>query len=197
MITIPEAIKIAYDSARTYKDTLQDTNLLIAFRDSTAIGFIQTLFYARHFMHLTGLRSRTLSAVGFYRSCLKGRLKADDIYFSGIGTTELKLRVLPHLLTMPYKSLMIGKSADCGFRLYTDTFLGTTIGSIGFIPYKGRFYVPNTVLKEDVRKLTIKPGPLLLACSKKTTDEQYITVHRHSSVAPSDIPAELQALIIK
>ena len=195
MITLSAAIKVAYECAQLYRANLQNKNYLFIYQDGQSFEYIETLFSARHFMHLTGLRSRSLSAQGFYHSCLKKRLGANDIYCSGSGTTELKLHVLPHLLNMPLKSMMIGRSANDGFLLYTDTLVGTIRGSMGFIPDQSSFYVPNTTLKEDIRKLVKKPFQIKMACSKARKDTLYSTIFCRNNFALSILPEAIQKII--
>ena len=54
-----EILKILKESAIKYKENLKDKNLLIIYKERTEIKYIEILFLARNFMHLTGVKCKT------------------------------------------------------------------------------------------------------------------------------------------
>lgn len=92
-----EIVKKLKKSAKIYKENLQNTNLLIIYNKNKKIEYIEILFLARNFMHLTGVRS-----------------------------------------------------------LDSKTY-----------------YIPNTLLKKDIRKLTLKQYPIICILKKKINEEKY------------------------
>lgn len=121
-------------------------------------------------MHLTGLKpahriptttefqsSRVindkLTASDFYKRCLAHKLSKDDFVFSADGTTSMKLDVLPFIICKNLSANMIGNFNSPHPKLYTEKVAGGTKAYIGFIMDKiSKEYVPNTVVKEDIRK---------------------------------------------
>ena len=73
---------------------------------------------------------------------------------------------------------MIGDYNPNKVKLNTDKIVGNVTACIGFVRSKEypRFFVPNTVLREDIRNVIQKPVKRILATYKKTRDE-----HKYSS----------------
>ena len=100
-----EILKILKESAIKYKENLKDKNLLIIYKERTEIKYIEILFLARNFMHLTGVKcndknGKNMKANQFYQACLNNKLSYKDIIIKQNGTTKLKLDILSQLINI-------------------------------------------------------------------------------------------------
>lgn len=191
--TKKDAIRIVSACAKQYKDQLVNRSLLFICMDkhgkTTAIEFT---FDTSNFLHLTGLKlvsrkrhgtadgassAQEISASDFYEKCLNHKLREVDFYFAKDGTTELKLDVLPSLLTKNLAAKMIGDFHSDKPKLLTEKLAGGQTACMGFIrnSTSDRF-VPNTVIKDDIRKHTLKPLRVIACYRKNRCDAQYSEV---------------------
>ena len=154
-----DAISIVVKCAEQYKENLADRNILLICRSKqNVISTIELSFDASNFLHLTGLKLRQktgqnrMSAKVFYNRCLSHQLSAADFDLAADGTTPLKLEILPRLLSKDLSVKMIGDYNSRNPKLVTDKLAGNTIACLGFVSSQpsGK-YVPNTVLKLDMR----------------------------------------------
>ncbi len=167
-----EIIKKLRESARIYKENLQNTNLLIIFQKDNKIEYIEILFLSRNFMHLTGVRSienngKYKKANQFYNDCLNNKLSYKNIVIKKDGTTKLKLDIISNLVNMDKKCKMIGIYDNSKKQLVTDILIGNIQICVGLIKEQERYYIVNTLLKEDIRKLTIEQYPIIGILKKK------------------------------
>lgn len=177
-MTKAEAIRIIVECAEAYRDNLENTNLLIAYKDGHILRSFRALFLPRHFMHLTGVKNapgRKLTSVAFYQKCLDHRLSASDFAFAEDGTTPLKLAVLPQLMKRNLSAKMIGDFRERTFVLSTEKVAGSITACIGFVyDEQSGYYVPNTVLKRDIRDVTKgNYSRILMTWQKNTKDTQF------------------------
>ena len=97
--TKEEAIRIVVSCAEKYRAELLDRSLLFICVDKQrSITAVETAFFDRNYLHLTGLKLHKeppISAADFFRRCAANRLSPSDFAFSEDGTTHLKLEVLP------------------------------------------------------------------------------------------------------
>lgn len=173
-----EAVKIIIPCAEAFRDSLENTNLLIAYKESDVLKTFNAVFLPRHFMHLTGVKrgpESTMTSVQFYQKCLDHRLSENDFEFAEDGTTSLKLAVLPHIIKPNLSANMIGDFREQSVKLYTEKVAGSVSACIGFVlDSKTGFYVPNTVLKRDTRDVTGNQySRILVTLQKDTTDTEY------------------------
>ena len=61
---------------------------------------------------------------------------------------------------------MIGNYIGPHLELYTEKVTGTTTACLGLIE-KDNYYIPNSVLSEDIRSITPKPPGKIFAIFKK------------------------------
>lgn len=170
-----EIVKKLKESAKMYKENLQNTNLLIIYNKNKKI---ELLFLARNFMHLTGVRSLESSgkykkANQFYNACLNNKLSYKDIVIKEDGTTELKLDIISNLVNIDKKCKMIGIYDNSKKELITDILVGGIHMCVGLIRDSKTYYIPNTLLKEDIRKITIEQDPIIGILKKKINEEKY------------------------
>jgi len=147
-----EAVKIIHDCAVSYDENLSGRNVMFVAIDNGKTTFIETLFTPHNFLHLTGVKTR-LRSEQFFIAALSKRLSPDHISFDPGGTTELKLEVLPQLMSIHTRARMVGDYDSSRPLLITDKFAGTVTMAMGFVNKDG-FYLPNTALKIDIRDIT-------------------------------------------
>lgn len=173
-----DIIKVVVESARLYKKNLQDKTLLFVLMDKRKnISFEEVSFRKNNFLHLTGLKinKKDLSAEQFFNFCIDGRLSGKDFSVPEGGTTVLKLQILPYLLTKNLNANSFGDFGGNGFRLYTEKLAGGVKGCIGFVKAEETLeWVPNTLLNEDIRKIS-KNGKRVIATYRKQREEEKYT----------------------
>jgi hypothetical protein len=99
-------------------------------------------------------------------------LGLSDFDFKSDGTTQLKLQVLPHVLVPKQHYRMLGEYGGNRRLLRTNKLVGGVHACMGFIK-SGEFYVPNTSLNEDIRKITTGNSRIVLILEKPLSDELY------------------------
>ena len=117
-------------------------------------AYIETLFLPRNFQHLTGVKTN-LNSEFFYESALNQRLSPLSISYSSGGMTEIKLKILRHLMSIHITARMVGDYDNSRPLLVTDKIAGTVTTVMGFL-YVDGLYIPNTAMKMDVRDVTSK-----------------------------------------
>lgn len=182
--TKEQAIKIVVDCAKKYKKELIDKNILIfCVNKQKQLSQIELSFSASNYMHLTGLkmlpfvdengRKRDFPASMFLDKCLKQKLSPDSFVFSEDGTTHKKLEILPLLISKNLSAKMIGDYNSIQPKLSTEKLAGNNIACIGFVKTESdNIYVPNTVLKADIRDYT-KDIARVIAVFRKDKQELY------------------------
>lgn len=173
-----EILKILKESAIKYKENLKDSNLLIIYKEKAKIKYIEILFLARNFMHLTGVKCndknrKYMKANQFYQACLNNKLSYKDIIIKQNGTTKLKLDVLSQLIHIDKNCKMLGVYNNYKKELITEILLGNINMCLGLTKNSSLYYIPNTLLKGDIRKIVIKPYQVMAILKKKVEDEQY------------------------
>lgn len=154
-------------------------------KNQKGITAIEFSFDASNFLHLTGLKVKkargdaadadgALSAKEFYERCLAHRLRTTDFEFAKDGTTPLKLDVLPTLISKNLSATMIGDYNSRNPKLVTDKLAGGTAACMGFVPTgtKPR-YVPNTILKVDIRNYIRNQARVIAVYCKPASEAQY------------------------
>ena len=173
-------IKIVIECARMYEKNLMDRTLLFILMDKHKnISSAEVSFCRNNFLHLTGLKidKRKMSADQFFSLCVDGRLSARDFQFSEEGTTVLKLQVLPLLLAKNLNANSFGDFGGNGIRLYTEKLAGGIKGCIGFVKAEETSeWVPNTLLNEDIRKLSKNRKQVIATYRKYRTEDGYTEI---------------------
>ena len=168
------AIRIVSACADRYHSELEGKALLfITLNKHKTPGAIEFCFHGHNYLHLTGIQT-LLSADRFYERCLSGRLSHSDIDFSEDGTTQLKLEILPSIINGSLSAKMIGDFSTLRPLLYTEKLAGSTRACVGFIYDKqlGQ-YIPNTVLKEDIRNYIRNMQRVIAVLRKPIRSELY------------------------
>lgn len=135
------AIQILTNSARLYKENLEDNKVLFLYGIPSEIKkqlgspdkkmlhmeYYETAFHRYNFLHLTGVKisgSRLSSSIHFYEACLASRLREEDFSFSSDGSTIQKLDILEHMMNIKKNVTMIGDFTDRGPKLFTQKVAG-------------------------------------------------------------------------
>jgi hypothetical protein len=88
------------------------------------------------------------------------------------------MEVLPILMKIHKVARMAGDYNNSKSLLVTDKLAGTQAAVMGFVEEKG-YYIPNTILKEDLRNLVVKPGHRILAIFIKCQKDKRYTELSH------------------
>ena len=135
------------------------------------MDYIETVFLPQNFMHLTGVVpcNKSLSSVNFYNACINGKLTPALFDMSRDGTTHMKLSVLPQIMNIHKVARMAGDFTENKIKLNTEKIVGNIHACMGFVQalqIQG-YFVPNTVLREDIRDIVEKPTRKVLAVFRK------------------------------
>lgn len=181
-MTKSQAIRIVSECAVKYKKELVNRKLLFLYPDKhKRVCAIEFTFEANNYLHLTGLRlnnrprggnsRRKMSANEFYDACLNNKLSESDFELAPNGTSQLKLEVLPQVITKNLSAKMIGDYNGMGINLYTEKLVGSTKACMGFVrAEESDRYIPNTVLKENVSN-RVNKGARVIAVYRKHKNE--------------------------
>ena len=173
-ITKEDALSNVFNAAKKYHENLINRNLLFICTDKHRhITTLEVSFPASRFYHLTGfvVDENAISQTDFFHRCLNKRLRLDDFEFNPDGTTPLKMQVLPFLFDKHLNAKMIGDYNNRRPKLYTEKLAGNIKGALGFVRNGGvGRYVPNTVLKGDMRD-DVNGTLRIIATFRKGLDE--------------------------
>ena len=113
-------------SAASLYSRYADRQLLFIFRNSKndTYEYYEVYFGKRNFMHLAGIKSKTMDAIAFYEACLNGNVTLEDCTPSHDMSTMLaKISVLKTLLDFKNAKLYkIGKK-DLVTRVLTSSIM--------------------------------------------------------------------------
>ena len=197
------AVKTIYECAKKYRGNLVNNNLLFVFGDVDSVDYIETLCLPQHFLHLTGavLVDKSINSTNFLSMCIDGRLASSSFEFSRDGTTVLKLSVLRQLMDIHKIAKMVGDYSANRIMLNTDKVIGHVSACMGFVRSKEypNYFVPNTVLREDIRDVIRKPAKKVLAVFKKSRENHFYSectylaknVTQHDVVALDEVRSKL------
>jgi len=183
-MTKEQALDIVVSCAKQYDDNLKNKNLLFLYNDNNKTAFIETLFLRQYFMHLTGVcplmksdsHYQRLSPNRFYEAAVGGKLSTVNIILDAECTAEMKLSVLSAVMNIHKTGKMIGEYNHIKPMLMTEKIVGTVVACLGFVE-AGGYYVPNTVLRENIKGVTCDPQKRILTIlAKNNTDKVYSIV---------------------
>ena len=149
-----EAVRIIFRCAKLYKDNLSGNNVLFVSPYNDKQEYFEAFFSPGNFLHLTGIKTNS-KRERFFDAALNERLSPADIEFESGGTTELKLSILPQLMSIHTTARMVGNYDNSRPLLIADKFAGTVTSAIGFLNVNG-IYIPKSALRVDMRNITIK-----------------------------------------
>lgn len=207
--TKEKAISVVTLCAKAYKENLVDKSLLFVCADKhNNISCVEFTFDSSNFLHLTGLKPKpfidsydkehTLNATEFYNRCTDNKLRASEFDFALDGTTSLKLDVLPSVINKSLSAKMIGDYNSVNPKLYTEKLVGNISACMGFVKanHTGR-YVPNTILKVDMRNYTAGTLKVIAVFRKSVSKQEYNELTYRSNKTEWDkihLPKEFEYL---
>lgn len=180
--TTKEAIKIIVNTAKDYNKLLENKNFIFIYRNrmNNKIEYFETVFLPRHFQHLCGvdyIHAKTGKVIhnsaDFYNRALNNNLSCKEIKMREDGTTNLKLYVLPKLVSFIHFSKMTVAYNGCRPRLSVERLVGTTNYCLGF-SMEGKYYMPCSCLLEDVRDLGDDYSQILAVLSKENNSTEKV-----------------------
>ena len=154
IISKVDAVRVIFKCAKLYNENLSGKNVLFISQTDSKAECFETSFSPANFLHLTGVKANNRRE-RFFDAALNERLSPDDITFESGGTTELKLTILPQLMSIQNTARMVGDYDNSRPLLVADKFAGTVTAAIGFHNANG-IYIPKSALRVDMRDITIK-----------------------------------------
>lgn len=135
------------------------------------------MFFSYNFFHLTGLKiknTENLNPKKFYNKLLINKIKINDFELKN-NTTKWKIDILPQILKIDILANQIGEFINLGNLLKTDILVGTTRNSCLGLKFleKNQIYIPNTILKEYIRKIIIKRNRVIAILKKDVQKDKY------------------------
>lgn len=168
-----QIVKVICECAKMYDTNLKGKNLMFIFenRQTKKIEFIETQFLSSNFKHLTGVEYKDKkTSTEFFQLCLKNKLSYKKIIQKQNGTTRLKLEILPQLVKIGKNAKIVADYDNSKVNLYTEKLIGNIRCCIGFVK-KGQYYLPNTIMKQDIRQITKGSTWAIIAILEKTRKE--------------------------
>lgn len=190
-----EALDVILKCARQYDLHLKDHNVMfIVLNKDKTFSSIETFFRDSNFLHLTGVTS-SLNSFAFYKACTDNMLSLQQFDFKK-NTTELKLQILHEAMQIDRIAKMVGEFNSNGINLYSQKIVGTISLCMGFIKDKDdQYFVPNTLLKEDVRMKSIPPVLKVACVLKKPVDspkyELITAIGRKINIKEMNLPQDI------
>lgn len=170
-------VKIVCECAKIYDENLKGKNIMFIFENqiNKKIEYLETEFLANNFRHLTGIKCKNeKTSIEFYKMCLNNKLSYKDIVQKQNGTTRLKLEILPQLVNIGRNAKLIADYDNSKINLYTEKIIGNIRCCVGFVK-KDKYYLPNTIIKQDVREISQKQSinKIIAILEKSIKDKQY------------------------
>ena len=173
---------------------IAQTTLMFIYRDTKGGPcYVSEVFYGeRNFMHLVGIKSNTLSAVDFYKTCLgKGSRpleKSDCTPSRDMTTLYKKISVSDTLFDFKHcKCYKIGSKDLITRDNEFEIAIGNNAGVIGYdhrINVKGSKKVnansqcvPTTLLNRSINEFCSKPSKILFVLQKKENESKYTSIY--------------------
>jgi hypothetical protein len=116
-----EAIRVIFKCAKMYNENLSGNNVLFVSHADYKTEFFETSFSPNNFLHLTGFKV-VRNRERFFEAALNERLSPEDIAYESGGTTELKLSILPKLMSIHTTARMVGDYDNSRPLLIADKF---------------------------------------------------------------------------
>jgi hypothetical protein len=193
-----QSLSIARRCAVLYNNNLANKNFLVLHRVNDAIHSIELECQRGNFVHLTGLNPVNISASIFYKKLVNNKAKLSDFEMKKDGTTALKLSVLENMMDFSNGINMIGNISSSSLDLHTEKLMGNIYACLGFVQIPNGCYVPNTVLKKDMRIITEKFYRVVAILSKHLVESKYGNVVYEAkgvSINSIDMNVELKSKI--
>jgi len=181
-----DAIRIITDCAKLYHENLVNKNLLFVFGTTNDLRYFESIFLAQNFTHLTGvILNNGIDNKEFYNKCIGRNLSFSDFDLRKDGTSKMRLLVLTQVMNIHKTAKMAGDYNHNRLKLSTKKVAGGVHACLGFTSAKENpgFYVPNTVLNENIQNVSTKPVHRLLAILRKTVEDERYNISSHVYLA--------------
>lgn len=181
-----ELLTILHKSATLYSE-YADTTLLFIFREKKAdtYDYYEVRFGKNNFMHLAGIKSKTLSASQFYEACINRTLTREDCNpRRDANTMYSKVGIMEQILDLRHsKCYKIGQknliTRDNDFEMATGNFNGV-IGYDSRINIRGtnkvdktKSPIPTTLLNNSITDYCSKPQKIMFILQKSDEENTY------------------------
>ena len=155
-----------------------DSCLLFIYQKSrgAGYGFYEVSFQKRNFMHLAGIRSRTMKAERFYEACLNGELTAEDCSPThDLSNRNARALILCRLLDFRNSRLYkIGEVTTVSLYNHIEMATGSSVGIVGYSRHsQGKHPVPTTLLCEPLSKYSRNPYKIMFVLQKDPSENGY------------------------
>lgn len=186
ILTPEELLTILCKSAILYSE-YAETTLLFVFKEKKpdAYDYYEARFGKNNFMHLAGIKSKTLSANEFYEACIERTITREDCNpRRDANTMYSKVAIIEQMLDLRNnRCYKIGEknlvTRDNDFEMAT----GNTNGVIGYdsrIKIKGtnkvdrtKLPVPTTLLNNSIMDYCSKPQKIMFILQKSDGESTY------------------------
>lgn len=138
--------------------------------------FYEVSFQKRNFMHLAGIRSRTMKAEHFYEACLKGELTAEDCFPThDLANRNARALILCGLLDFKDSRLYkIGEVTTVSLYNHIEMATGNSVGIVGYSRHlQGKHPVPTTLLCEPLSEYSRNPYKIMFVLQKDPSEDGY------------------------
>lgn len=186
ILTQKELLNILYESAILYSE-YADTTLLFIFREKRmdTYDYYEVRFGKDNFMHLAGIKSKTLNAVAFYEACLnKSVTREDCIPRRDANTMYSKVSIMKEILDLRNsRCYKIGEKNLVTRNNDFEMATGNANGVIGYdsrIRIKGtnkvdrtKYPVPTTLLNNSITNYCSRPQKIMFIFQKNDKENVY------------------------
>ena len=186
ILSSKELLVTLYKSAILYSEYV-DTTLLFIFREkkSDAYDYYEVRFGKNNFMHLAGIKSKTLSANEFYEACIERTITREDCDpRRDANTMYSKVAIMEQMLDLRNsKCYKIGQknlvTRDNDFEMATGNMNGV-MGYDSRIRIKGtnrvdrtKSPIPTTLLNSPINNYCSRPQKIMFILQKSDGESTY------------------------
>ena len=179
LIDKKEIVKELYRCAKQYNENLANKRIIIVFEnEDKSIGKEEIFFPKSAFYHLTGITAKDknvkeYNATKFYNDLINGAISSKRLHTKD-NTSNMKLDVLYQLMYLDKNAQMIGNYSSTKIYLRTQKVLGGINSCMGFIKNNNyKYYIPNTILKEDIRNVTTNRKKIVAIFKREMYEKYY------------------------
>ena len=168
---------------KEFEKNLKNKKIMFIYENKNrSIDKEEMLFPISCFYHLTGIKAfdkdnKPLNSYSFYNLLKTNRIDEMKLKFKDT-TTYYKLEILPQLMRIDRTAKMIGDFCGNNVYLQTSKVTGNINACMGFIKDNeySNVYVPNTALKEDIRKVVDNKAKIIAILKKDMTNNLYANI---------------------
>lgn len=174
-----EIINIISSCQKEFDKNLRNKKLMFIYENKDrSIGKEEMFFPITSFYHLTGVQAydkgnELINSYKFYMLLREGGIDESKLKVKD-DTTYYKLEILSQLMKIDKMASMIGTFSSFSILLQTDKIIGNVNACMGFVKdSEFKMYVPNTVLKKDIRDVTDDRKKIIAVLKKDINEKLY------------------------